>query len=805
MKISFNWLKDYINTDLSVDEVSTILTDTGLEVEGVHPYESVKGGLKGFCLGEVKSVEKHPDADRLNLTTVDVGAEELLDIVCGAPNVAIGQKVAVAMVGCEIHGNGTGDSFTIKKSKIRGAVSQGMLCAEDELGLGKGHDGIMVLNTKMALGTPLAEVIGLHNDQVIEIGLTPNRSDAISHIGVARDLAAFLNQERPTTITRPETSVLARGVSTVKVNIEAPEACIRYAGLELQGIKIGPSPEWIQHRLKAIGLAPINNVVDITNYVVHETGQPLHAFDRDKIGGDTINVRMANADEKFTTLDGTERRLDIQDLMIADSEQSMCIAGVFGGIESGVSESTVAVFIESAVFDPVYVRKTAKRHGLNTDSSFRFERGVDPNDPLYALQRAAQLMCENCGAEVTSPISDFYPHKVEPLEMDLDLAAAFRLIGQEIPLDQVQNILNSLDIKVRASNGLNWKIEIPTYRVDVTRQADVVEEILRIYGFNRIDLPTQLRNSIVHSSEPDRHGMRMRISLMLNGMGYSEIMCNSLSSSKYPSLLDKGEEQAIHMLNPLSQDLAVLRQSMLWGALETIAYNQNRQMPNFKGFEFGSTYMKGVDGYEQSDRLSVFVTGQKEKENWDADGRKAGYQDLRAVITECLSRAEVKAKCESSDSELYGQSMAWMVGERVVAMAGVVSDKVRKAFDVKQPVFHAEIDWTYITKKSHKSSIKVREIPKFPAVRRDLSLLLDKKIEFQRIEELALKQGGKLLKEVGLFDVYEGKNLPEGKKSYAVSFKIQDEQKTLTDKVVDKLMSKVQMTLEKELGCTLRS
>jgi phenylalanyl-tRNA synthetase beta chain len=806
MKISFNWLKDHLPVHVEIEDASRILTDTGLEVEGVSTYESIPGSLEGLVVGKVMHVEKHPDADRLNLTRVDVGAEALLDIVCGAPNVAEGQTVAVAMVGAELHPS-EGEPFTIKKSKIRGAVSEGMLCAEDELGLGKSHDGIMVLKDSWAIGTPLAEVFSVYKDKVIEIGLTPNRMDAISHRGVARDLVAYLNLGEEVKMKSLDLKAPQGSGGKIKVLVLDKDSCTRYSGIELKGIKVGPSPAWLADRLSAIGLSPINNVVDITNYVMHDLGQPLHAFDADKIKGERIHVRKAVKGENFITLDDQKRELHDEDLMICDEKDPMCIAGVFGGKSSGVSELTTRVFLESAIFDTVSVRKTAKRHQLNTDSSFRFERGVDPAGTLIALAKAVQLLTEICGAEISSELVDIYPTPVAPLGLDLNLEKAQALIGVTIPEERISKILESLDFIISEKNSNVWKLKVPTYRMDVTRQADVVEEILRIHGFNQVPLPGRISYSMTNHSQKNYESIRADVSKLLNGEGYTEIMNNSLSALKYQELLPENEKGAgVRMLNPLSQDLGVMRQRMLWGAMENVAYNVNRQAADLRFFEFGKTYSKSEKGYLEKSCLALTLTGARYAENWDRLRDKTSLYDLRAVVQELIIRAGLQGEMKEGvlDSTLLDDGIVFEVRGKELARIGKVNSKTMKAFDVKQEVFHVEIDWHLLCTFSDSKSFKLQEIPKFPAVRRDLSLLLDTNVRFAEIKDVAQRSGGKLLKEVLLFDVYEGKNLPAGKVSYAIGFIIQDETSTLTDKVVEKIMHKVQANLEKEFKAELR-
>jgi phenylalanyl-tRNA synthetase beta chain len=806
MKISFNWLKEHLPIHVEIEEASRILTDTGLEVEGVSAYESIPGSLQGIVVGKVMHVEKHPDADRLNLTRVDVGAESLLDIVCGAPNVAIGQSVAVAMVGAELHPS-EGESFTIKKSKIRGAISEGMLCAEDELGLGKGHDGIMVLEDSWTAGSPLSEVFSVYNDTVIEIGLTPNRMDAISHRGVARDLVAYLNLGEEVKMKALDLKVPQGSGGKIKVQVLDNDACARYSGIELKGINVGPSPAWLANRLSAIGLSPINNVVDITNYIMHDLGQPLHAFDADKINGERIHVRKALKGEKFITLDAQNRELHEDDLMICDEKNPLCIAGVFGGKLTGVSEQTTRIFLESAVFDTVSVRKTAKRHQLNTDSSFRFERGVDPEGTLIALAKAVQLLIEVCGAEVSSELVDIYPVPVKPLELELNLEKANALIGVAIPEERVSKILESLDFIISEKNSNIWKLKVPTYRMDVTRQADVVEEILRIHGFNQVPLPDRISYSMRNHSQKNFESIRADVSKLLNGEGYMEVMNNSLSALRYQELLPENEKKSgVHMLNPLSQDLAVLRQRMLWGAMENVAYNVNRQTADLRFFEFGRTYAKSEKGYLEKSCLALTLTGARYAENWDRLRDKTSLYDLRAVVQELIIRAGLEGELKESvlDSTILEDGTVFEVRGKELARVGKVNAKTRKAFDVKQEIFHVEIDWHLLCTFSDSKSFKLQEIPKFPAVRRDLSLLLDTSVRFAEIKDVAQRSGGKLLKDVLLFDVYEGKSLPDGKVSYAIGFIIQDETSTLTDKVVEKLMHEVQANLEKEFKAELR-
>jgi len=806
MKISFNWLKDHIPTDIQVDEASRILTDTGLEVEGVYDYESIPGSLKGIVVGTVMHVERHPDADFLQLTKVDVGDEQELEIVCGAPNVAQGQKVAVAMIGAMLYPS-EGEPFIIKKSKMRGAVSEGMLCAEDELGLGKSHEGIMVLDAKLKNGVPLAQVISLYQDKVIEIGLTPNRMDAISHRGVARDLVAYLNLGEAMSLNDIQVKETVSTGGRIKVMLLDKEGCRRYVGIELKGIKVGPSPEWLSDRLKAIGLAAINNVVDITNYVMHDLGQPLHAFDAEKIKGERVHLRRAVKGEKFTSLDGLERELHEEDLMICDEKDPMCIAGVFGGKSSGVSDQTTRIFLESAAFDPISVRKSAKRHQINSDSSFRFERGVDPNGSRFALNKAVMMLQEICGAEPCSEIIDIYPQPLSSLELSLDLKKVETLIGVAIPHDRMTKILESLDFVVTEKGETSWKLQVPTYRMDVTRQADVVEELLRIHGFNQVPLPGKISHSIVNDEQGNNEAARISVSQLLNGSGYSEVMNNSLSAKRYQSLLENGEEKmGVEMLNPLSQDLAVMRQRMLWGAMENVAYNVNRQAADLRFLEFGKTYQRSEGKYLEKQCLALTLTGSRFAENWDRPSEKSSLYDLRAIVEELLNRAGVSPEMRESviQDPLYSVSVRFEVRGREIAVLGKVSPKTLRTFDVKQDVFHAELDWEYLCKLKDSKKFKLQEISKFPAVRRDLSLLVDKEIQFSDLSVASQKAGGKRLKEVRLFDVYEGKSLPEGKVSYALGFIIQDELSTLTDKTVEKIMNKIQYSLENEFKAELR-
>ena len=663
MKISFNWLKDHVPVNMDVKDVARILTDTGLEVEGVADYESIPGALAGMVVGKVLHVEKHPDADRLNLTKVDVGNGEALDIVCGAPNVAVGQMVAVATVGAMLYPS-EGEPFVIKKSKIRGAVSEGMLCAEDELGLGESHDGIMVLAADLEVGRPLSDVMEVYRDKVIEIGLTPNRMDAISHRGVARDLVAYLSLGEPTSLTQSEIELNKGTGGRIKVTVLDTEGCHRYSGIELEGIQVGPSPDWLANRLKAIGLKPINNVVDITNYVMHDLGQPLHAFDLDKIKGERIHVRRALKGEPFVTLDEVKRELSDEDLMICDEKDPMCIAGVFGGAMSGVTGGTKRIFLESAAFDPVSIRKSAKRHLLNTDSSFRFERGVDPNGTLKALAKAISLLEEVCGAKVASDLTDIYPEPLKPLHLDLDLKRAETLIGVGIPEERMTNILEALDFVIKEKSDATWQLEVPTYRMDVTRQADVVEELLRIHGFNQVPLPGKISYSIANMDLGVDESFRSSTSRYLTGRGFTEVMNNSLSAKRSQDLLKEQESQeGVVMLNPLSQDLAVLRQRMLWGALDSVAYNVNRQRPDMAFFEFGNTYFKREGTYGQKSCLALTITGARYIENWDRPKEKSSFYDLKAMVDTLISKVigSRHLEMESSNSELFSEGLVYSV------------------------------------------------------------------------------------------------------------------------------------------------
>jgi phenylalanyl-tRNA synthetase beta chain len=811
MKISYNWIKNYINTDLSPEEIGKILTETGLEVEGIERLESVKGGLDGVVVGEVLSCEKHPDADRLKVTTVSIGGDPL-QIVCGAANVAIGQKVAVAAVGTTLYPS-SGEPIKMKLSKIRGVESHGMLCAEDELGLGESHDGILVLNASVAVGTPVAQVFELEDDFQLEIGLTPNRADAMGHIGVARDLVAYLNFHEKATITLNWPSVSEFHVDNndtkISVTVSDTMLCPRYTGTVIQNVKVEASPAWLQKRLRSVGLSPINNVVDVTNYVMRELGTPLHAFDVAALNG-KIDVKCATSGDKFTTLDGAERTLDEDQLMITNGTDYLCIAGVFGGNTSGISEKTTSVFLESAYFNPVSVRKTARFHGLNTDASFRFERGVDPELTLYALKRAALLIMEIAGGQIAMEPIDLHAETPKPARVDFSFQRCNQLIGTEIDREGVRQILASLDIKVISENEDTAVLEVPAYRVDVLREADVIEEVLRIYGFNNVPLPEKLNTSIGTSRKPDVDHYRFTLSEMLVGKGFFEVMNNSLTSSNYVATLGSEAlrtENNVEMLNPLSQELDVMRQSMLYGILEGVRHNQNRQHPDLKCFEFGTTYHKYGERYVESKRLILALTGRKNAESWNSSSDAVNFYTLKGVVESIFARLGLQgfltyAEWKASVLE-EGTEMSLLKSK--VGQMGWIGSAAKKYFGLKQDVFVADLDWDVLMEHVKNVKIRSNELPKTFATRRDFSLLLDKSVGFAEIERAAKACDRKILREVGLFDVYEGKNLEEGKKSYAVSFVFQDTENTLRDEAVDAVMEKIRKELESQLGAQLRS
>ncbi|NER17507.1 phenylalanine--tRNA ligase subunit beta [Spongiivirga citrea] len=808
MKISYNWLSQFIKIGWNAEKTGELLTDLGLEIEGIEEFESVKGGLKGIVVGHVLSCEQHPNADRLKLTTVDIGTEQPLQIVCGAPNVAQGQKVPVATIGTTLYDD-KGEAWTIKKGKIRGEESQGMICAEDELGLGKGHDGIMVLDEGLIPGTPAIEVFDVENDVVFEIGLTPNRADAMSHWGVARDLKAGLQQhDVMAQIITPSVSSFHVENRSLKMDVvvEDKELAPRYCGVTISGIEVKESPDWLKNRLKSIGLSPINNVVDVTNYVLHDLGQPLHAFDAVKIKGNKVIVKTVPAGTKFTTLDEVERTLDKDDLMICDAEKPMCIAGVFGGIKSGVTENTTSIFLESAYFNPVSIRKSAKRHGLSTDASFRFERGIDPNITDYALKRAANLIMELAGGEITSDLVDIYPNKIEDHQVFLSFENTAKLIGEEIPKEKIKNILMSLDIKVNNVTESGIGLTIPAYRVDVVREADVIEEILRVYGYNNISFGTKINASVAHVDKLDDHRVQNVAGNQLAGQGFYEILSNSLTSPSYVNLSnDLKEEENISMLNPLSNDLSVLRQSLLFSGLETVIHNINRRRSDLKLFEFGKTYHYSNEKRVEKKCLSIFISGNKNAESWTTSTKKGDFFQLKGTVIALLHRLGVQNIDENpATSDVFSEGISLIVNNKEVASLGVVKKSILSHFGIEQEVFYANIDWQSVIKMLKNNKIMFTDIPKYPEVRRDFALLLDQQVSFKEVYDIALKTERKLLKKVGLFDVYEGKKLPKGKKSYAVSFTLQDENKTLTDKQIDKIMGKLQQNFEKQLEAQLR-
>ncbi|MDG5800832.1 phenylalanine--tRNA ligase subunit beta [Marinilabiliaceae bacterium ANBcel2] len=817
MDISYNWLKEYIKIDKSPEEVAELLTSLGLEIGSITEYESVKGGLEGIITGEVLSCKKHPNADKLSVTTVDTGNGEPVQIVCGAPNVAAGQKVVVAPVGSTLYPDNK--PFPIKKVKIRGEHSLGMICAEDEIGTGKSHDGIIVLPDNVKPGTPVKELFKIERDTILEVDLTPNRIDGASHIGVARDLAAALSLSNPDTKTEwPSVNSFKPDNNNypVKVTVEDTKACPRYSSLTISDVKVEESPQWLKTRLTSLGMTPINNIVDITNFVLHECGQPLHAFDGDQIKGDHVIVKTADKGEKFITLDEEERELHDDDLMINNEKEGMCIAGVFGGIKSGVTQKTTKLFLESACFNPVYIRQTSRRHALFTDASFRFERGTDPNITIYALKRAALLIKEIAGGTISSQIDDIYPVKAEDFKTTLKWKNITRLTGKEIDRELIKKILTALEIKITDENQEFLKVAIPPYRVDVQREADVIEEILRVYGYNNIETPLKVNSTIVYSNKPDNHKLRNIVAAQLTGAGFTEIMCNSLTKGAYYSKSEQFKDtNSVMLANPLSADLNTMRQTLFYGGLETIKHNSNRQNPNLKLFEQGNCYYLKEDGdkgvqksYIEKEKLALFITGETVPQNHTSQALKSSFYDIKSHSENILIRLGIepsKTDIKCCKYENMTNALHYSYKNSSLMTLGSVSKKVLKEFDIDQPVYFAEIEWETLINLTKKSNILYSELSRFPEVTRDLSLLLNKSVQFKDIEKTAYKAEKKLLKNISLFDIYEGEKLGEGKKSYAVTFTLQDSSKTLNDKQIDKIMQKLIKALEKELNAQLRS
>ena len=797
MNISYTWLKDFIQTDLTPAALSAILTDIGLEVESLDVVQRIPGGLEGLVVGEVKTCGQHPNADRLKVTTVDVGTGEPLPIVCGAPNVAAGQRVVVAMVGTTVYPI-NGEPFKIKKSKIRGEVSEGMICAEDEIGLGAGHDGIMVLGNDAPVGTAAKTYFGLEGDHVFEIGLTPNRADAASHLGVARDVAAFLRCG----YRMPDVSAFKAGeAQPLPVTVEDTAACPRYTSVTISGVQVGESPQWLRDRLGAIGVRPINNVVDVTNYVLHELGQPLHAFDADRLAGDKVVVRQARAGEPFVTLDGVARKLHTEDLVICDAEKPLCIAGVFGGAESGVTQNTTRVFLESAYFNPVSVRKTAKRHGLKTDASFRFERGTDPAMTVAALERAALLITEFAGGKVSTAVSDHYPDPIQPFTFAVRYGEVRRVIGKTIADDEIKGIIEALGITVVAEEDGVLTVQVPPYKVDVTREIDIIEEVLRIYGYNNIEIGSQMKASLNASPKPDKEVVQNQVADLLIGNGYREILSNSLTKLAYAD----DPERAVRILNPLSADLDTMRQNLLFSVLEAVAYNQKRKQTDLKFFEFGQAYRLDGTGYEERQHLALAITGSRLPEQWNHAGKAVSFYDIKAAVDAILRRLNI-AGWEEADAPAshYAYGVSYERGGKVLVSFGAVNPSALAKTDVSGEVYYADFDWGAILKAIRKNKITYREVAKYPAVRRDLSLLVNADVTFGMLKRIAERTERKLLKAVSVFDVYKGDKLPAGKTSYALHFLLQDDEKTLNDKQIDAIVKKLIVNFEKEAGAELR-
>lgn len=820
MNISYNWLKEYLDFDLQPEEVAAALTSIGLETGSVEEVQTIKGGLEGLVVGEVLTCEMHPNSDHLHVTTVNVGSGEPLQIVCGAPNVAAGQKVIVAVNGTKLY---DGDKeFTIKRSKLRGVESNGMICAEDEIGVGTDHAGIIVLPSDTPVGLPAKEYYNIKSDYVLEVDITPNRVDATSHFGVARDLAAYLKQNgKPAELKRPSVEAFHIDDETpaIEVVVENTEACLRYSGVTIKGVTVKESPEWLQNRLRTIGLRPINNVVDVTNYILHGMGQPLHSFDAGKINGGKVIVKAANEGDKFVTLDGVERTLTARDLMICNTEKPMCIAGVFGGLESGVTEETTDVFLESATFHPTWIRKTARRFGLNTDASFRYERGLDPNGTIYILKYAALLIKEVAGGTITGTIQDIYPKVFGPYKVNLTYEKINSLTGKVIPAETVKSIVDSLEMKITSETEEGLSLEVPVYRIDVQRDVDVIEDILRIYGYNNIEFSDHVKSSLSYQTPTD-HSYKMEnlISEQLCGYGFNEILNNSLTrSAYYEALTTYPASHCIMLMNPLSADLNCLRQTLLFGGLESIEHNMKRKKGNIHFYEFGNCYDfnaenkkdgEALSPYSEEYHLGIWVCGNRVENNWAHPNEKTSIYELKAYVENILVRLGVSLKkviFGNLTNDIYdaGLSLTTQSGKALGSL-GIVSHKICKAMDIDTEVYYAELRWTALMKETKKNKVTYTDLSKFPGVKRDLALLIDKSVAFAEIQKIAFESERKLLKEVTLFDVYEGKNLPEGKKSYAVSFFLEDETKTLNDKQIDAIMKKIQTNLEQKVGAQLR-
>jgi phenylalanyl-tRNA synthetase beta chain len=819
MNISYNWLKEYINIDVTPDELSKALTSVGLEVCGLEEVQTVKGGLEGLVIGEVLTCNAHENSDHLHVTTVNVGSGEPLQIVCGAPNVAAGQKVVVATVGTKLYSGD--DSFMIKRSKIRGVESMGMICAEDEIGIGTSHNGIIVLPDEAIVGTLAKDYYGIKSDFLLEVDITPNRVDAASHFGVARDLAAFYAlKDKTVQLIRPSVdafTVQNKSLS-IPVIVENTEACPRYSAVTISGVKVSESPEWLKNRLLIIGLRPINNIVDVTNFVLHELGQPLHAFDADKIKGGEVRVKCLPEGTPFNSLEGAERKLNAADLMICNAEEPMCIGGVFGGLDSGVTETTENVFLESAYFNPVSIRKTARRHGLNTDASFRFERGCDPTNTIYVLKRCALLIQEVAGGQISSEIVDVYPQEVKPVEVGVTLRKINSLIGKNIGRDNIETILEALEMKIVSRDEDGYMLQIPAYRVDVQRDVDVIEDILRIYGYNNVEIGETLKSTLSYSSSPDSYKLQNLIAEQLTAQGFNEILNNSLTkSSYYNDLTSFPAAHSVKILNSLSSDLNVMRQTLLFGGLDNIARNINRRNADLKFYEFGNCYYYNADAkkegevlsaYSEDFHLGIWLTGNKHAQSWTVADEKSSIYELKAYVENILRRLGFNLRNlvvgEYSDDLLSEALTLNSKAGRKLAVYGIVHPKIRKTADIDAEVYFADINWNAVLAELDNNNVKYAEISKFPEVKRDLALLVDKNVVFAEIEKIAFETERKLLKKVNLFDVYEGKNLETGKKSYAVSFLLQDDSKTLTDNQIDSIMKKLQANYETKLGAKLR-